>query len=204
MIRYAILALAALCSLATTTRAGFIITFVQDGGGNVDATGSGTINTAALTAEGSAVWYIAVRGTNAYVGLGPTPQGSIDVSAYSGITGPANLGSGSAVFATVGSGDGVGLNYNSPGLPILFVPLSYVSGASLSDNATWTGQTFSSLGLTPGTYTWTWGSGPTEDSFEVIIGVPEPSSMILLGLAVGGIGFGAWMRRRRGAVETAT
>ena len=37
-------------------------------------------------------------------------------------------------------------------------------------------------------------------NFDIGTAVPEPSSIILLGLFVGVIGCGAWMRRRRGAV----
>src|SRR5438105_1863216 len=43
----------------------------------------------------------------------------------------------------------------------LLVPASYVSGASLSSNATYSGTTLASLGVppgvTPGTYLWKWG-----------------------------------------------
>jgi hypothetical protein len=55
-----------------------------------------------------------------------------------------------------------------------------VSGAPLSGTATWAGATLSSLGLTLGTYNYTWGSGPTADTLTVNIGtVPEPTSLWL-------------------------
>jgi hypothetical protein len=44
-----------------------------------------------------------------------------------------------------------------------------VSGTQLKNTATYTGQTISSLGLTPGTYTWTWGTGAHADSFVLVI-----------------------------------
>jgi hypothetical protein len=75
----------------------------------------------------------------------------------------------------------------------LFVPEGYVSGTALSDTATYDSQTFSSLGVTPGTYKWTWGSAATADSFTLDVVVPAP----LIGhglpvlLAVGGLLFGA-------------
>jgi hypothetical protein len=68
----------------------------------------------------------------------------------------------------------------------IWLPEAYVSGSPLSDTATYTGETISELGLTPGDYTWTWGSGPASDSFNLDIGtVPEPTSVALFG--VGGL-----------------
>jgi hypothetical protein len=68
----------------------------------------------------------------------------------------------------------------------LIVPIGYVSGSALSDTSTYDNATFNSLGVTPGTYVWTWGSGANADSFTLNIGaavVPEPSSLLLLGAA---------------------
>ena len=72
------------------------------------------------------------------------------------------------------SGDNVGVQ----GLPLL-VPQGYVSGNPLSGTATYDNATFASLGITPGTYTWTWGTGV--DSFTLQIGpagVPDAGSTI--------------------------
>jgi hypothetical protein len=48
------------------------------------------------------------------------------------------------------------------------------------------GQTLASLGLTPGTYVYTWGTGVDADSLTVNVeAVPEPAiwAMMLLGFA---------------------
>jgi hypothetical protein len=59
--------------------------------------------------------------------------------------------------ADSGSGDLVGIF--APQTDELVLPDGYVSGSALSDNAAYDSQTFNSLGVTPGTYEWTWGSG---------------------------------------------
>jgi hypothetical protein len=94
--------------------------------------------------------------------------------------------------ANGGSGDLVGIVFTGP--PIsqhqLVVPAGYVSGP-LSDTSTWNNQTFDSLGVTPGTYEWTWGSGTSNDSFTLDIvapaSVPEPASVLLLAGALVGL-----------------
>lgn len=200
MNRIAIWALAALSTFTATSHAEFIVTFEQSGG-NVVATGSGTINLAALSLFGVVNEMPGVHGDYGYAWLGVWPSGGFSIEpVYDGLSGPRSFGpSGDVeVNASDASGDLIGIyGYNQE----LVVPSGYVSGASLSDSTTWDNTTISGLGLTPGTYTWTWGSGPTADSFVLVIGsaaVPEPSGMILLGPAIGAIGVGTWSRRRGG------
>ena len=64
------------------------------------------------------------------------------------------------------------------------MPFHYVSGSLLSTTDTYSSATFSILGLTPGNYTWTWGTGADADSLTVQIGpaatgVPEPPTSVL-------------------------
>jgi hypothetical protein len=120
---------------------------------------------------------------------------------YSGATGPTSFGSGNVFLANTSSGDLVGIAGNvgsSPGgIGVVTVPESYVSGTALSDSATYSNASFSILGLTPGTYVWTWGTGLPNQNFTLIIGragVPDGGSTVsLLGFALLGL---AALRRK--------
>jgi hypothetical protein len=125
---------------------------------------------------------------------GPVDTG---VSSYSGFTGPLSFGPGGGAVGDTGSGDMVGIEANASSIDIE-VPVGYTSGDPLSDSATFDNHTFSSIGATPGTYVWTWGTGAHADSFTLNIGaapppIPEPASLSLLGVALAGLGV---VRRR--------
>ena len=94
-------------------------------------------------------------------------------------------------FANSGSGDFVGIKCLTAGPNgLLIVPQGYVSGAALSDSMTFNNATFASLGVTPGTYVWTWGTGLPNQNFTLQIGgwVPDGGSTVsLLGFALLGL-----------------
>jgi len=187
---------ATLLGLAATgpaARAGYV-EIVSQVGPDVVANGSGTINLAALTFQGSGTNVAILNPGNPGAGLaffGPATGTYSDE--YAGFTsGATDFGSVSGVDATSGSGDIVGV----AGLTDLIVPNGYVSGAPLSDTSTWAGATYSSLGLTggPGTYTWEWGTGESFDYFVMDVeSVPEPASLGLIGVGC----LGLLARRRR-------
>ena len=103
---------------------------------------------------------------------------------YRGVSRPASFGSGALTGTNNSSGDRFGADTADS---FLFVPPGYVSGTALSDSATFEGQTFATLGVTPGIYVYDWGSGDHTDTLTIVIGgeVPEPSTwaMMLLGFA---------------------
>ena len=117
--------------------------------------------------------------------------GEIDV--YGDATPPPNFGSGGGVAASTGSGN-LTIAADTPrdrGRVYLRASALRLR-QSLSGSATWDSQTFSSLGVTPGTYKWTWGSGANADSFTLNIGtagiVPEPSTWAMMLLGFVGLG----------------
>jgi protein with PEP-CTERM/exosortase system signal len=184
----ATLAVATACGLSIrTAQAGYIVT-LQQVGPNVVATGNGAIDLTDLSFLNSGVAVGgAINPSIAFIVTGTGGSGSL----YSGFTGPTSFGSGGGKASGNGSGDIVGIDGKDD---FLYVPEGYVSGAALSDSMTFTTATFASLGVTPGTYIWTWGSGEHADSFTLRIGpatAPDSGSTLsLLLLSVAAL-FGA-------------
>ena len=165
---------------------------LKEVGANVVANGSGAINLTGLTLSVSG---ILVPGTiAANLGLIQIGQlGNLLVDQYTGITGPTSFGPGSFFSANTGSGDFVGIAGHAGDID---VPGGYVSGAPLSDSMTFNSATFASLGVIPGTYTWTWGTGANQN-FTLQIGaagVPDGGSTVSL-LGFGLLGLAALRRK---------
>lgn len=166
----------------------FIATLAQVGPDVIES-GSGTIDLTGLTSFGSAFSSPELYPLHGILGVGPS--GTHDQ--YDGSNGPPSFGPGSAFFPSTTSGDSVFLEDFGLGID---VPQGYVSGSSLSGSATFAGTTLFKLGVTAGTYTWTWNSGA--NSFVLVVPpvtVPEPAAwtLALVGLA----GLGAALRSHR-------
>lgn len=183
-------------SLAGEANGAVLIT-ISESGNDVVATGSGTLNTTSLSpfSQNSSVMNI-INSSNPTITIGDTAgfntaasDDTFDIS-VSGSFGGSGFG-----IASSSTGDVIGVGAFG-GRGFLYVPNGYVSGSNLSGSAIWSDEDFDSLTLTPGDYTWSWGSGANEDSLTVrISSVPEPSSITLLGL--GALGFVS--RRKRTA-----
>jgi hypothetical protein len=173
---------------APQARAGFIAT-VQQVGSNVVITGTGSLNTTALSVTATGDSYFAgvnpnFPALNIGAGLGGTTE------LFGGITGPTAFGTCCGVtFETASSNTGNIAGINNNGGLVLMVPQGYVSGTVFSDSDTFLSETIAGLGITPGTYTWSWGTGPTADFFELSVGAstPEPASVVLVGSAMLGL-----------------
>ena len=156
--------------------------------------GSGTIDTAGFTGSSNGITSAYINTSEGILFDGPTA--TTDTTFYTGgmLTGPKAFGTQSSISASSGTGSLVGVFGTYPDIAI---SEGYISGTLLTSSSTFTGQTFASLGFTPGTYTYTWGTGANADSLTVTSVVPEPSTWALLGLGVVGLGLG--LRRRLAA-----
>jgi hypothetical protein len=178
-----------------TAEAAFIAT-MQQVGSDVVVTGSGSFNLAAFVFAQEQTSKAAVQAEFAFLYIGPSVFLRHTVYAASARTVPANFGSGVNVEADAGTGSRVGVLFGSA-----LVPQGYVSGTSLTSSSTWLNKDFSDLGVTPGSYLWTWTSNSVTETFTLNIidpnppvGVPAPPALALFG--VGLVGLLATRRRR--------
>lgn len=137
-------------SLAVGVAHASIVINLQESGGNVEATGSGSMDLTSFTTSSSP----ATNALNIVPSLGFVTVGThLDTMYfYETLTGPTSFGTGALKAATSGTGDAFGIFGTSNGF---YVPMGYTSLASLAGTATWVGDSFASLGLTPGSYIWT-------------------------------------------------
>lgn len=170
--------------LAGTTASAAIQMNITEVGSDVQLEASGTVNLTLLNFDTPATAAIAgvfpggTSGGYATTQAGFTSNG---VDAYTGISGPTSIGP-SVLFTQPDSGSGDFLFVQGI-TNTLGVPAGYVSFDSISGTSTYNNTTIADLGLTPGTYQWTWGSGPNADSFTLNI-IPEPASLALLGIGL--------------------
>jgi hypothetical protein len=136
-----------------------------ESGGNIVVSGEGEFNLSSLTYSGSPDVYASIVPTGTTI-LADSGAWMVDV--YTGITsGPSSIGTnGSRTFPSSFGTDSFGIGFGFTGI---VVPLGYTSGVISSVNV-YNSATFASKGYTPGTYTWTWGSGATSGTLIIQIG----------------------------------
>lgn len=183
---------------APAAHAGYVVTFTESGS-DVVATGSGTIDTTDLTALGntannSMVFPDSSYGSLEFTGYVAAGNQSDNVTLFVAASGPEVFGTGDETAASSGTGDLVGIDAQNA-TSALYLPIGYVSGAALSSSSTWDNASFASLGLTPGTYVYTWGAGADADSYTVQIGqaIPEPMAGLVFAVPLGLLAL--WRRR---------
>jgi hypothetical protein len=187
-----VVSLGLLLGAARPTQAALILT-MEELGADVVVSASGTANLAAFAVPLNLFEPGAMNPSFGFIESGDSADKPID--GYGPITGPASFGAGGFLPASSGSGPGFGVAAHGS---LLIVPDGYASGALLSGTSVYAGATFASLGVTPGTYMWTWGTGANADSLTLQIGpaaVPQPVSLSLLAVGVAGLAVRRWRRR---------
>lgn len=170
--------------------------------GDVIFSGSGSLNLSALTLTFTNGYSIpwAAPAESSFL-LGPINGAAYD--AYEAISFPADFGPGAlpgGMVASDGSGDLFGpLPYFGDEL---WVPTGYQSGDPLSAQIIFSRESFASLGMIPGVYIWSWGSGADADNLTLkveptIPPVPGPVPLLGAGAAL------SWTRRLRRRLKQA-
>jgi len=184
---------------------GAVVLSLQEVGDDVVATASGTADVTGLTLALSGVPVSALVAPDVGFLLVGNPVGDVYIGMSSG---PSSFGSGAGIDADSSTGGLVGPDGSTLALTL---PGGYASGDPLSGSSTWENHTLSSLGVTPGTYEWTWGT----DSITLNVIDPNPPpptgtvptlsewGMIALVLLLGAAAATAQNRQRRKAVARA-
>jgi hypothetical protein len=172
---------------------------IQQVGANVVGTGSGSVDTAGLTAGNTIPrgLYDLVDPQFANYGAGEPLEPNTIFRQFSGVSGPSSFGPSSQ---TTNASSSTGISLILAGRDgIVELPSDYLSGSFFTNQDIFSNKTLDGLGLTLGTYTYTFGAGDDADSIVVQIGpvapVPEPSTWAMMILGFSGIGFMAYRRK---------
>jgi PEP-CTERM motif-containing protein len=171
---------------AVTIPGSFTFNIAPDGAGNVVVNGSGDVN---LGSAFSTLFSTSAQMSSFSDLIVNGPATTTNVTEYTfstALTGPASFGTVfGATPASSGSGNMFMFDNTGFGSFILAVPVGYTTDSPISNFSTYNNRTLSQLGLTPGTFTWTMGTGNTENTVIINVSatpVPEPSTLALLTL----------------------
>jgi hypothetical protein len=138
----------------------FNVTVLQVGS-DVVWSGSGSFNLDALTSAGASTIGGGYNSASGAWAIGPNAP----VDTYSGaISNPGGFGT-SQIPVTSNTGSTFGIL----GGGLILVPSGYVSNTNISGTSTYTNTTIAGAGLTPGVYTWSWGSGGNASTLVMTI-----------------------------------
>ena len=163
-------------------------------GSNVVATLSGAINSlpGAPTQSGGAGAFNGVNpsGGTMVFGLSKVGNQTVQMNYYNATTYPSNFGTTTSLLQANSSTASATMMFRNLSANNILIDQNYVLGTAVTGTLTWNNKTFSSMGVTTGSYVWGWSS----DSITLNV-VPEPSSLSLLA-----VGLGVVLQRRRRAV----
>lgn len=177
---------------------------LHESGGNINLTYSGSIDLSAtqgiFNSDSPNNWIYPNSGSITVPGntAGVITNYSVDFANYV----PFGTSGISAGVWTSSIGDPIAMFTN----PVIGLPQGY-AGGPLSGSAVIIGQTFASLGITPGTYVNTFTNGLNSDSLTIAAGapspIPEPSTYIATSGISLLIGFVVWRRKKLRSKSTA-
>jgi len=182
-------ALAVICSTSCQTAEGDIFIEMYQIRNDVVVSSSGTIDTTNLElvatreSSGGVIRPAAAGSQNALVLTGPSFSLTSNplFDAYSNpnletAVGPSSFGTGVIASPDFGSGDLHGFVADREGdsgsAPSIMVPAGYVSGDSISSSMTYLNTSFADLGVTEGTYTWSFAGNDVTLVIVVPLGLP--------------------------------
>ena len=148
----------------TSGETGDFTVTVSQVGPDVVWNGSGKFNLGALSFLGNPNIGAGYQSNMAIWAIGP----NVTIDQYQGtITYPTSFGAGGTPVTTT-SGSTFGILPGGSGRT-LYVPTGYTSNTVISGTATYANNTIAGMGLTPGTYTWSWGSGGNASTLVMTI-----------------------------------
>jgi hypothetical protein len=142
-----------------------------ESGSDIIMSGSGFLNLGDLSSPISYPINGSIKPNSANFLCGGDSYTQLPSSAFTGpsLTIPNNFGLGNT--AGVGSGNGVVVGIQTLGLTnYLIVPIGYISNTFLLTMSTIPSDDFSTLGITNGTYNYTWGSGSNAGTLILQVG----------------------------------
>jgi len=169
---------------------------MQEVGSNVVATLSGAINSlpGAPTQSGGVGAFSGVTPSGGTMSFGFSKLSGVQVvqmNYYNATTYPSNFGTRTSLLQANSSTASATMMFRNLSSNNIIIDQNYVLGTAVTGTLTWNNQTFSSMGVATGSYVWGWST----DSITLNV-VPEPSSLSLVALGLGGLI--AWNRRRKG------
>lgn len=175
---------------ASAADAGVFTTTFTQVGANVVAVGSGSFD---LRGSPSFTNFPQENRIVSATGFFLFGSGNFDAYDFASFTGPGPFGTVGEVLATSWSGDQVGIWTDASRI---YVPTGYQSGDPLANSATWAGFTLEGLGLTPGTFGYTFDGNTYNVVVKDMAAIPLPAGLGLLLSALAGLGL---LARRRTA-----